>query len=206
MPSRLRQQGFLPSFVGFASVAIDAQGRIVVPAHLRGSLGGKTPPHDVTFSLTGRGFVTVAPRESCPSQAELTVIKPILDVASRVDPRKLPQDHAKTVRDFFRLLACRYFEGEIMAKWQLSLPASVRAWLGLGLIDRGAQTKRRAVQRGRQRAQRGKLGTALLVGNFGTLEIWNETSFEEHVREHARDFDGLATQANTSLQYADRQG
>ena len=206
MPSRLRQQGFLPSFIGFASVAIDAQGRIVVPVQLRDSLGGKTPPLDVTFSLTGPGFVTVGPRESSPSQAELAVIKPILDVASRTDPRKLPPDHAKVVRDFFRVLACRYFEGKIIAKWQLSLPAPVRAWLGLGLIGGGAQTKRRTVHGGRQRTQKGELGTALLIGNLGAFEIWNETSFKELVPKQASDFDALATQANTSLQHADRQG
>jgi len=202
MAPRIRRQPFLPSYVGLSRVAIDTQGRVVVPSDLRAVFRGRKLPIRVTFTLSARGKAVISPSDTCPSGTEREVLDPTLELARRADPRRLPADHLQSVQDFFRVLACRFLDGEILAKWQLSLPAAVRSWLGLGLIQSNPAKSGTPSGQRRQRKIRGTLGTAIVVGNFGALEIWNETDFRESVTESARNFDSLITQAATGLRHA----
>ena len=131
MPPHVHRVPFVPPPIGIAYVTVDGQGRIVVPAELRAAFGDRRPPFSILYSLAGPGYVTAQTADGWPPLSERAEVERALKPLYRIDPRTLPADHLKIIQDFVRLVACRYVDGAIDKSWQVRIPETVRAWLGL---------------------------------------------------------------------------
>jgi len=201
MPPRVHRATFVPPRIGIARVVIDAQGRIVVPTGLRAAWGDPTLPADVIFTLAGRGYVTVSLAATWPADDERTVIDPVLALAARADPASLPSDHLKKAQEFFRLIACRYLDGQVRKKWQLIVPAPVRAWLGVGHAVKDATQSKEMLGKERREERRSPY-SLIAIGTFGALELWSEETLKDVLPVQAANLPALASETLQALRHA----
>jgi len=194
MPRNVHRATFVPEPIGIAYVQMDVDGRIVVPSDLRGSFRDQEAPFLVRFSLAGRGYVTAQSASGWPPYSERTEVERALKLLDRTDTRDLPRDHLQNVQDFARVVACRYIDGKMGRKWQMRIPHTVRAWLGLAQRRSPmGKTKRKDIAKGH---------FVIVLGNVGSLEVWSEESFKNAPIHDSSDFDALRAKAAESLVHA----
>lgn len=209
MPPRIHRLEFVPSPFGLAHVAVDQQGRFTIPTGLREVFRDRTPPFGVAYSLAAAGRVTVHPADCWPAPDERDVVAPVLAAVGQAEPTALSSDHLQKLQDFLRVVACRYLDGSIAKKWQITLPAPVRAWLGVpvALENSGVIPKRRGSTKARPKKgpqDKGRTGI-VVVGNLGALELWNEAAFQSAVPTESEPLSTLTTEVSRVLKHTTRQ-
>ncbi len=169
--------------------------------------GKRTPVITVGFTLAGRGYAIVQPADAWPPKTERASVCRLAEVAGTLPPSKLPADHLEETQAFFRLVACRYIPGEILKKWQLRIPAAVRAWLGLPPIPSSSRGDPSCADEGSTKGDtegQGKraLGGVIAIGTYGALELWSESALSLALPEQTKDFDALVTKISRHLAHA----
>ncbi|MBI4717044.1 MAG: hypothetical protein HY763_04510 [Planctomycetes bacterium] len=203
MPPRVHRAAFVPPPIGLAYVAVDNQGRLVIPVGLQRSLAPRKPPFDVSYTLAGRGYATVQPSDTWPPGSEREEVGRILTLLQHADPSKLSAAQLRIVQDFARIVACRYLDGQIHKKWQVPIPEPVRAWLGLvtqGSNWMGHQSRQRHGGRGRARTGQ----HVIVIGTIGALEIWSEEPLKEVLPTQLPEFARLRSEAAELLRHSGR--
>ena len=198
MAKRVRKLPVVPQSIALSYAAPDDEGRITIPSDFRGIFAGAKPPITVAFWLLGRGFVSVYPANRWPVASERRLLEDAKKVLTEVTPDDLTESQLRAVQLFFRLHACRYLEGTIKEMWRLLLPSVVRAWLGLT----PPETKRKGKGRPKRgRPQRPKPPGLVVIGNFGTIELWNENNLKEVLAVDESRFKELTTEVNQILDH-----
>lgn len=198
MATRVRKLSVVPQSIGLSYAAPDNEGRITIPSAFRAIFTGAKPPINVAFWLLGRGFVGVYPADRWPMASERRLLEDAKKILTEVTPDRLTESQLGAVQLFFRLYACRYLDGTIKEMWRLLLPSVVRAWLGLPSLE----TKRR----GNGRPKRGRPARPnppglVVIGNFGSIELWNENDLKEALAVDASRFKELTTEVNQILDH-----
>lgn len=208
MPPRVHRLDFVPPTVGMAHVSVDVQGRIVVPKDLRPAFETRLPPIEVVWTLARRGCAIVHPADSWPDPEEREIIASLRQLVDSTSPAALERRQLPEVQDFCRLIACRYLDGSLLAKWQLQLPAPVLAWLGLPPMRRlrsrrTARTKKESRSRPSSVTPRAD-SSLIVIGVFGALEFWTTDRLGETLPEQTKEFSRLATDAVQILRHAQK--
>ena len=201
MPPRVHRADFVPPPIGVAYANVDVQGRVVLPVDLRGAFGERTPLFGVVFTLAEAGYTTVQPADSWPPQSEREDVERTLGLLKRVDPADLSARDLKTIQDLVRIVACRYLDGPISGSWQITIPATVLAWLGL---SPRREPRGKKGEGGSQKRPRGSPSPqcVILIGSVCAVEIWSEALLKHTLPQLLPDFTVLRTEAAEALRHA----
>lgn len=195
MGGRIQASQFIPSSVGLTYPTLYPEGRILIPASFRSIFGKGSPPIEVSFCLSGKGFVSVHPSDKWPLLSERKRLTEAQKILLEVEPERLTPEEFETTQAFFRLLGGRYVAGIIQKKWLLPLPATIRSWLGIPSMP--AQLNDPI-----ESAATNTISKLLAVGTFGAIELWNEDQFKDALPTEASMFVQLTVNVNNILEHA----
>ena len=192
MGSKVRRPSSTEPAIGVTFATLDADGRITIPDEFQPSLSSKGPPFDVALCLSERGCVTIYPADRWPVISERRLIEDAKKVVTEVPVTELTADQLGAAHVYFRLLACRHLTATIKPGWRLALPSIVRTWTRL----LPAELRAKAGPRKRGRPPKTGGPGLVVVGNFGAVELWNETDLQKSLRDDAARFKALTTEMN----------